>query len=371
MTISRRKLIVLGQTPPPFHGQAVAIKTMVDGLSDRLDLIHVPLRFSETVFDNGRFSIYKVFHLFYVVSATLWLLIRHPRSVLYYPPAPASWAPVLRDLVILSVARPFASNTVFHFHAQGIGKFLAERKWLSRFAWAWRRPDYAIVLGNSSIEDAQRLAPRNVAVVPYGIKLDAARRTRPPSAKTVILYVGMLAEEKGLFDLLETAHQLRGLDHIEFRLVGTYKHSVTQSRFEARRAELQLEDSVITVGRKSGDELWQEYADADIFFFPTHYEAETFGIVLLEAMAHNLPIVASEWQGPRDIVRDGETGILCPPHNPPAFAEGIRRLVLNSDLRTEMGLAGNAVCAATYSLDHFLMRLEEIFVQASCSTKQP
>ncbi len=321
----KRKLIVLGQTPPPMHGQAVAIKAMVDGLADRLDMIHVPMRFSETVFDNGRMGLHKVTHLLFVVCRTLWLLVRHPGSVLYYPPAPASWVPVLRDLIILSVARPFASKTIFHFHAHGIGKFLDDRKWLSRWSWAWHRPDYAIVLGESCVADARLLAPKSIVVVPYGVDLIAAERRRPHTEKIVVLYVGMLAEEKGLFDLLETADRLRDLN-IEFRLVGTFKHSETQPRFEARRRELNLEESVIAVGRRIGDELWQEYADAEIFFFPTHFETESFGVVIIEAMSHSLPVVASEWRGPQDIVIVGETGVLCPPYDPSAFAREIRRL---------------------------------------------
>lgn len=369
MTKHGKKLIVLGQTPPPLHGQAVAIKAMVDGLSDRLDMIHVPMRFSETVFDNGRMGLHKLTHLLSIVFRTLWLLIRHPGSVLYYPPAPASWVPVLRDFIILSVARPFSSKTVFHFHAHGIGTFLDDRKWFSRLSWAWRQPDYVVVLGDSCAEDARKLSPKNLAVIPYGVDLLAAERKRPRSQKIVVLYVGMLAAEKGLFELLDTADRLRDLN-IEFRLVGTYKHSETQPSFEAKRAALQLEHSVIVVGRRSGDELWQEYADADIFFFPTHFETETFGVVTLEAMAHKLPVVASNWRGPKDIVIDWETGILCPPRDASAFAEGIRRLAIDGELRVEMGNAGYALCRDKYSLTSFLAGMEDIFMQANCRAKQ-
>ncbi|TWT96474.1 glycosyltransferase family 4 protein [Neorhodopirellula pilleata] len=368
MNSKRPKLIVLGQTPPPLHGQAVAIKTMIDGLSERLDMIHVPMQFSETVFDNGRLGLHKVTHLLSILCKTLWLLVRYPGSVLYYPPAPASWVPVLRDLAILSIARPFASKTIFHFHAHGLGKFLADRKWLSMCSWAWRKPDSAVVLGLSCVDDANLFMPQSLSIVPYGIDLVAGVRRRPHSTKTVVLYVGMLAEEKGIFDLLDTANHLRD-QNIEFRLVGTYKHSETQPNFEARRAELGLEDSVITVGRRSGDELWQEYADADIFFFPTHFETETFGVVILEAMAHRLPVVASRWRGPKDIVQDGVTGFLSPPYDPQSFSDSIRRLSNDRELRSRMGSAGHALCREKYTLENYLLSMEKVFVQANCAVK--
>ncbi len=360
-----RKLIVLGQVPPPLHGQAVAIKSMVDGLSDKLDLVHVPMQFSETVFDNGRLKIYKLVHLVQIVFRTLWLLLRYPGSVLYFPPAPASWVPIIRDLVILSIARPFASSTVFHFHAYGIGKFLDDRKWLSRLSWAWRKPDQVVVLGESCVDDARLLGPSAISIVPYGIDISPATRKRPASAKIVVLYVGMLAETKGLFDILRTADQLRDLD-VEFRLVGTYKYSDTQPRFERLRTELGLEGRVITVGKRSGQELWQEYADADIFFFPTFFETETFGVVTLEAMAHRLPVVSTRWRGPKDIVQDGRSGYLCEPGDISAFAAAIRRLAGDAALRNELGENGKLLCSECYSLVGYLNSMKNIFIGLGC-----
>jgi glycosyltransferase involved in cell wall biosynthesis len=152
-------------------------------------------------------------------------------------------------------------------------------------------------------------------------------------------------------------------------LVGTYKYSDTQVRFEASRSHKQLDEAVLTVGMRSGAELWQEYADADIFFFPTFYEAETFGVVALEAMAHRLPVVASSWRGPGDIVRDGETGILCKPHDILSYAKAIRRLMEDGELRNRMGCNGQIVCNKEYSLSQYLSSMEKIFEKANCRPK--
>lgn len=356
-----RKLIVLGQVPPPLHGQAVAIASMIEGLEDRMDLVHVPMRFSDTVFDNGRLKFQKIVHLFQIIARTVWLMLRNRGAVLYYPPAPASWVPVIRDLLILSIVRPLSASTVFHFHAHGIGKFLQDHKWLRRLTWAWRKPACAVVLGESCVEDTQILNPDSVSIVPYGVDIAAAVRKRPKDGKLVVLYVGMLAESKGLFDLLETANRLRDLE-VEFRLVGTYKGSDTQPRFEGRRAELGLEQRVITVGKKSGQELWQEYADADLFFFPTFFETETFGVVVLEAMAHRLPVVAARWRGPMDIVVDGQTGLLCDSRNIDAYEQSIRQLFGDEQLRSRMGQNGLRLCRENYSLNSYLDAMKSIFV---------
>ena len=367
-SVDGRKLIVLGQIPPPYHGQAIGIQQMVNGLRDQLDLVHIPMQFSDTVYDNGRMKLRKVTHLLSLIIRTLRILMRHPGSVLYYPPAPASWVPVIRDLLILSFVRPFASKTIFHFHAHGLGEFLKKRAWLLNFTWAWKHPDHAIVMGESCVGDAELFSPAEISIVPLGIELAAAKRKRTTPKTIRVLYVGMLAEPKGLFDVLETASLLADLN-VEFRLAGTYKYTGTRERFEQRRRALGLEDTVHAIGQRTGDDLWQEYADADLFFFPTHFETETFGLVTLEAMAHALPVVASNWRGPRDIVRDGKTGILCETQNPLSYANAIRRLALDSDLRLAMGHAGKTLCESQYQLRNYVESLGNLFRHNGCRTK--
>jgi glycosyltransferase involved in cell wall biosynthesis len=364
----RRKMIVLGQTPPPLHGQAVAIKLMLDGLSETLDIVHVPMRFSEKVYENGRLSPKKVTHLLGIIFRSLLLLLRYPGSILYYPPAPATWVPVIRDLIILTILRPFSGKTVFHFHAHGLGSFLNNHWWLNRFTWAWRKPDLAIVIGNSCIDDVQHIKPRNISVVPYGTSFSHVVRDRTDNQKLRVLYVGMLSESKGIFDLLETAATLRDLD-IEFRLAGTYKYTGTEQQFEKRLSELELRDSVRLLGQQSGNDLWQEYSNADIFFFPTYFESETFGLVVLEAMSQALPVVASNWRGPCDIVQDGETGYLCQPRCVPAYSAAIRKLAEDSALRQRMGFAGRNLCNQSFSVSRYLGTLESLFVQLGCNHK--
>ncbi len=354
------KLIVLGQTPPPYHGQAVAIQVLIEGLRDKVDLVHVPMRFSETVDQNGQLRLRKVWHLVSVLFRSISLLIRNRGATLYYPPAPASWVPVLRDLALLSFLRPLAGQTVFHLHAHGLGSFLESRPWLRNWTWAWSKPDVVMIHGESCADDARKFQPGRIAIAPYGVDVPRAHRQRPPEKKIRVLYVGMHAESKGIFDLLETASLLRDLD-IEFRTVGSFKYPETQPRFEEQVRRLGLEGVVDRRGQRIGDQLWQEYADADIFFFPTFYESESFGVVTVEAMAHALPVVASNWPGPSDIVEHETTGFLCETRNVHEYSMAIRKLAENPDLRFKMGAAGERLYRDKYTLGSFVARMQSVF----------
>jgi glycosyltransferase involved in cell wall biosynthesis len=92
---------------------------------------------------------------------------------------------------------------------------------------------------------------------------------------------------------------------------------------------------VIFAGYRYGEELASMYASSDLFVFPSL--SETFGNVVLEAMASGLPVVAYDVQGPKDIVVDRSTGTLVSEITANALAAGIREVLKNNDLRRTLG----------------------------------
>ncbi|MFB6098917.1 MAG: glycosyltransferase, partial [Salinibacter sp.] len=90
-------------------------------------------------------------------------------------------------------------------------------------------------------------------------------------------------------------------------------------------------------GFLDGESLAQAYASSDVFLFPS--DTETFGNVTLEAMASGLPTVCADAAGSRDLVKDGSTGRLCPADDVDAFAEAVRTLIVDDDLRDRMSTA--------------------------------
>lgn len=113
--------------------------------------------------------------------------------------------------------------------------------------------------------------------------------------RPVFIYVGRIAREKNLEAFLDLELPGRKV------LVGDGPHlAALRQRYP---------DAIFT-GPKSGDELVRHYASADVFVFPSR--SDTFGLVLLEAMACGLPVAAYPVTGPIDVVRHGVTGILDP-----------------------------------------------------------
>ena len=78
-------------------------------------------------------------------------------------------------------------------------------------------------------------------------------------------------------------------------------------------------------------------------------------------MAYGLPVVASDWQGPRDVVVDGKTGFLCPNDNPTVFADRLELLAGDPMLRSQLGTAARKRYEAEYTVEKFMERLETAF----------
>jgi phosphatidyl-myo-inositol dimannoside synthase len=232
-----------------------------------------------------------------------------------------------------------------------------ERGWvrvLLRVQAGWERQNCAradLVVVTSEYQAAVARTEYGVdrgrlAVVPEGIDLGAWRTGLAGAARRsrtglVVLSVARMYPRKRLEDLLEAAAILRYRPpELRVRIVGS---GPEWARLCARHRDLGLADTVAMVGDVSPEQLLEEYANADIFCLPSVQEG--FGIVFLEAMAAQLPIVACRAAAVPEVVRDGETGLLVAPRTPGALAGALRVLIEHPERARALGAAGARRCA--------------------------
>jgi glycogen synthase len=185
-------------------------------------------------------------------------------------------------------------------------------------------------------------APGRIAQIPDGIDLTefAGRPARPPASECrTVLFVGRLyPEQKGLDPLVRAFALLPKELGLRLRLVG---EDWGGRALVARLArELGLEDRITMTGPLPRTELLREYASADLFVLPSLFEP--YGIVLTEAMASGLPIVASRVGGIPEVVSEGENALLCPPNDPQSLATALERLARDGALRARLSRGGFA-----------------------------
>lgn len=361
------RILVVGQTPPPVGGQAVMIQRMLDHEYSGVELVHVRMAFSQEISDAGAFQLRKVLHLLSVIARITWARVRHRADILYYPPAGPDRVPVYRDIAILTSTRWMFRRTIFHFHATGLPQIRPALPPLLQklFRMAYWHPDLAIATSEYNLADGEGLEARNQMVIPNCLNVDATveRHADAASGPNVrLLFVGLLTASKGVEDILSAASILRDRGYlVDVRLVGKPSSPEFEQRLLIQAADLHVERMVTLTGELSGQEVDAEYQQADVFVFPTRGRSESFGIVLLEAMSHGLPVVGSGLGGVRSIIRDGVNGFYVPPEDPAALADALGLLIRDPSLRTRMGAAGVQLMESEYSPQNFFTRMQEAF----------
>jgi 1,2-diacylglycerol 3-alpha-glucosyltransferase len=188
----------------------------------------------------------------------------------------------------------------------------------------------AVIAPSGSVRDVlrERQVTSPITVLPTGIDPDrfaegdgdgVRERYGIDSKATVIGHIGRLALEKNL-DFLTSAilHLLDREKHARALIVGDGDYAQTM---KDRFSEQKLVDRVVFTGSLSGQDLIDAYHAMDVFAFAS--KSETQGMVLVEALACGVPVVAIDASGARDVVRDGVNGRLLETEDPSAFADAL------------------------------------------------
>ena len=345
------------------------IQMLVDGPVDGVELHHVRMAFSDNMNEVGRFQFRKLFHLITLILRIYWGRFRHGAKILYYPPAGPNRVPLIRDAILLLCTRWLFSKTIFHFHAAGASELLPTLPWWFHVPVkrALHAPDAAIQLSTLTVPDADFFGAKRVFIVPNGVDdvaTDSLSMSAERSSNSCInlLYLGTVCESKGILLLLDACSRLReiGIDY-HLHVVGSFQPSTFEAVVRERIHELLLEPHVTLHGQRTGDEKSRLFASSDIFCFPTHYEAEGFPCVIVEAMSFSLPVISTRWRGIPSIVVDGETGCLIEVKDSDALATKIGQLASNKTLREEMGHQGRVRFESKFTRSKHLQMMSEVF----------
>jgi phosphatidylinositol alpha-mannosyltransferase len=185
-----------------------------------------------------------------------------------------------------------------------------------------------------------RYFPGDYKVIPNGVDIDRFRRAVPlarwQDGTRNILFVGRFEPRKGVLDLLKAYRILRKTGcECRLLLVGGGPQEREARRYVATRRLRGVE----FLGRVSDDERDQLFRTADVYVSPATGR-ESFGIVLLEAMAAGAPVVASDIHGYKGVVRRGREGLLVAPREPKQIALSVGRLLREPELAKAMSEAG-------------------------------
>jgi phosphatidyl-myo-inositol alpha-mannosyltransferase len=237
------------------------------------------------------------------------------------PPAPAVGYDALDATFapLVGTFHAYSENAVSHGLANGI--FGVRRK--------LNRLQVRIAVSEAAAWTGRRFYGGRYRIIPNGVSVpDAVAPKAPAEGRPLrLVFVGLPVERKGLPVLLRAFEALREHVPAELVVVGADAADIAPLMLDAR--------GVRALGKVSDERKHDALASADLLVAPS-LGGESFGMVLTEAFAAGTPVVASDIAGYRDVVRDGEDGVLVPKGDPTALAEALRDLALDPGRRARM-----------------------------------
>ena len=199
-------------------------------------------------------------------------------------------------------------------------------------------------------------------IVPLGVDTErfAPRTARTGDGRPTILCVGRLVAAKGQHILLEALRCLRrsGGPLPLLRLVGD---GPDRASLEATVRRAGLQDNVEFTGAVNQDEIRRYYRQADAFVLPSF--AEGIPVVLMEAMAMEIPCISTHITGIPELIRPGVDGLLVAPGDAESLAEAISSLLHNPSRASALGRQGRQRVIERYHLGRNTQRLADVFVR--------
>ena len=359
---SKLNILFILHYPPPLHGAAMVGYYIRESkvIQDNFNSEFINLGTSRTVVEIGKNGVFKWFRYFSIIFRTIFTLFRFKPDLVYLTLTVKGWG-FYKDVLIVLIAKAFKKKLVYHFHNKGVST--RQNKAIDNYL-------YRIVFKNANVillskllyQDIQKYVKKNnVYFCPNGTYDYAENQTiGNEPVECHILFLSNLIQAKGVFVLLEACEILKkkGLD-FRCTFVGA-ESDVTAKKLLEKAEDYEILDCIEYIGSRSGFEKESLFLNSNIFVFPTFYDNEVLPLVILEAMQFSLPVVSTEEGAISEIVDDGITGFIIPRKDSQALAEKLELLILNSELRTQMGVAGRKKYESAYTLEHFEKRFIDI-----------
>ena len=179
-----------------------------------------------------------------------------------------------------------------------------------------------------------------------------------PKNKTLILTIRRLVYKNGLDTLIESASLLKqDYPHLLFIVIG---EGPSRKLIEKRVRELRIDDNIRLTGFVPEKLLPLYYNAADYFVIPSS-SGEGLPLVLLEAMACGLPVIATTVGGIPEIIKDMKNGVLVPPRNPKTLAETISKFLSNKEMGLAIGEEARKTVEDKFTWEENIRRLQNVY----------
>lgn len=321
----------------------------------------IPISYLKKLDDMGKWEVGKFIKIIgYFFRLFYELVFFRPRFV-YFQISPHGIA-FYRDLLFIVLIKIFHVKIVFHLHGKGLKDNAKKYRIRKLYTFSFRGED-VICLSNLLTYDVNGFFKGKIHIVNNGIP-DISNRNLQLHDKSNqkiinILYLSNLIKSKGILDFLNALEILKQEGYsFKANVVGAESDLTQEELIEIIRNK-RLEENICYLGAKYGEEKEKIFSNSNVLVFPT--KNDVWGNVILEAMQHSIPVIATIEGAIPEIIDDGVTGYLVEKNCPHNITDKLIRLIKNPEHCKAMGREGRKKYKEKYTLSVFEQNMKNVF----------
>ncbi len=366
----KNKIVMVGSTPPPYHGSNTYFQGLLNSdIVRKYDVHHVDISDHRGLENLSKLDPENVRLALKGISGLRKACIGISPDIVYIPVA-SNFLPFLRDgLLILTAARYSKAKIVIHLHE---GSYFRDEFYqnaslpLKTFIRsALSKVDTAIVYSKRLERIFDGLARRTVSFFNGVDDLKGSSPGKSNRDAGTVTFVGNLFRSKGVISFIRSACIIHNrIPDVRFVICGAWASDRDEVEKELNSYIMSgdLSGVLTFTGAVPADKLEEIYAASDVIVFPTKYPYEGCPIVIIEAMKHGKPVVSSISSGAiPDMITDGVEGFLVEPEDQQAIAEKAIMLLQDDGLRQKMGASARIRYENEFTKQRNISNLIEVF----------
>jgi len=375
------KLICLGPIPPPYTGQSICFKILIDGLkknNTEFKIVNISSKFKKNNSHYVRF--YRIIDYFFILFNFCRKLIFNKSGVVYLQISQSRQG-FYRDFFIIWFAKLFNDRIVAHLHGGNYdGFYYSQSRWMQKIIkFTLRKVDKIVILSERLryMFDFDGTLKNNIFVIQNC--LPSNQREIFKKGKEIklnepirILFLSNLIESKGYFDLLKAVNILVKEYHknVTCKFCGEFLSNIDdlkiksakdgKEKFEDYIEKNKLKKYVKYDGVVSGQKKEQILKWAHFFVLPTIYIYEGQPLSIIEAIANGCVIISTEYRAIPDMVKHNKNGILIKYGRPEEIALTINNISENPDKYKLMSLSSIQLYEKYFTEDVYLKKMIQL-----------
>lgn len=355
----KSKVLLVGSSPPPFHGQAICFEAATKSIEGDTKIIETSLR--------SKTKIHSIFKLLFYTRQVIAARIEYKPTHIYFL-ASRTLIGGLRDLIlILSFYHHKDCKITNHIHGANFNEFIKSLPWgiKSLFMYAYKRVDVHITLTDAMQTQLNELFPFATTKTIKNFCYNPPKVIDSKKIPYSFIYLSSIAHTKGIFDAIKIVDYIHEkIPQATLTIAGPYlgdkilNSRQVQSRFEKA---IHNKSHIDYVGTVYGKQKFERLNASSFFILPTFYESEALPLAIIEAMHCGCVILTTNHNYLPDIVLNNVNGLIFEPNSSRNASKEILSILSDPKKTFTIQQTNRAHSRKHYSQEKYQSEIRKLF----------